>query len=314
MKQDYKESVPKGELAESAKTRAELLAKWGYEPLSMMWLNKIHERSLDVLIEDTLAQGSYIRNNYNIRDGALAQTPAIMIERFLKFYTNPGDVVLNPMMERCGHLLIANKLKRHAVGQDICSRFYNHDVEKVKSRILSAETLDPENNKILLEDANHFHTIYNGMTFNLNKGDSRKLDLPDESVDHITTSPPYWDLGIYGDEPEQVGSGKGTGNGKTPTYEEFLTGLGEVYKECFRVLKKDKFFCIQVNDFRKNGKFYNYHNSIIELLESIGFTYWDVCIYNISTHPLAAVFTSQLQDRMMHAKCHEYNLVFKKVV
>jgi DNA modification methylase len=312
LKQNYKTEVPKAELAQSAKTREELLVKWSYEPLSMMWLNKIHDHSLDVLIEDTLAQGSYISNNYNIRDGALAQTPAIVIERFLKFYTNPGDTVLNPMMERCGHLLIAHKLKRNVVGQDICERFYWHDVEKVKRRILSAQTLDSENNKIVLEDENHFHAIYNGLRFDLNKGDSRKLDLPDESIDHITTSPPYWDLGIYGDEPEQVGSGTGTGKGDTPTYEEFLEALGEVYKECFRVLKKGKYFCVQVNDFRKNGKFYNYHNSVIQLLESIGFTYHDLIIYNISVHPLAAVFTSQLSDRMVHAKCHEYAIIVKK--
>jgi len=104
-----------------------------------------------------------------------------------------------------------------------------------------------------------------------------------------------------------------TRKGDTPTYEEFLIGLGEIFKECFRVLKKDKFMCVQVNDFRKGGKFYNYHNSVIEILESVGFAQHDLIVYNISVHPLAAIFTSQLEERKIFAKCHEFNITVKKV-
>ena len=68
MKQDYKTSVPKGELAESAKTRAELLAKWGFEPTQLWILPKIHDKTLDVLVEDTLAQNTYETQ----RDGGAA--------------------------------------------------------------------------------------------------------------------------------------------------------------------------------------------------------------------------------------------------
>lgn len=313
MKENYKESVAKEKLAESRKERERLLAKWGFEPVSMMYIQKIHDSTLDVLVEDTLAEGSYPRSNFNIRNGALPQSPTKIIKRLLKFYTEPGDIVLNPMCERLPHLLIANYLKRNAIGQDICERFYRHDVEKVKRRLLAAQFLDPEGNQITKEDENHFFTIFNGLTFNLTKDDSRHLVLPNNSIDHITTSPPYWNLGIYGDEPEQVGSGTKTGHGDAPTYEEFLVGLGEIFQECFRVLKKNKFMCVQVNDFRKGGKFYNYHGDLIKLLESIGFTLWDIIIYNTSTHPLAAIFVTQLRDRMMFAKNHEYNLTFKRI-
>ncbi len=197
MKQDYKTSVAKEDLKESAKTRAELLAKWNFEPLSFMWLDKIHNQSLDALVGDTLAQGSYQKSNYNVRDGALPQSSPIVAERLIKFYTEPGDIVLNPMNERIPHLLVANHLGRNVIGQDICLEFYQHDVEKVKQRILSSEVLDPENNKIIFEDDNHFFTIMNGKHFELTRGDSRHLDLPDNSIDFIITSPPYYNIGIY---------------------------------------------------------------------------------------------------------------------
>jgi DNA modification methylase len=305
MKKDYKTAVPQAELDESKDTREKLLAKWGFEPISMMWFQKIHDKNLDALVEDTLAQGSYIESNYNVRDGALAQTPTILVERLLKFYTEPGDVVLNPMCERIPHLLIANYLKRHTVGQDICRKFYEHDIAKVKKRILQAQFLDPDNNKIVSEDKNYFFSVYNGMGFDLRCGDSRKLALPDDSMDHITTSPPYWDLGKYGDEPEQIGSG-------SETYEDFLIKLSQIFKECYRVLRKGKFMCVQVNDFRKGGKFYNFHGDTINMLELVGFTLHDLIVYNISVHPLAAVFTSQLEDRKIFAKCHETNITVRK--
>ena len=312
MKDNYETATPPEKLAESRSERERLLLKWGFEPLSMMWMTKVHNKNLDTIVEDTLAQGSYVECNYNIRDGALAQTPTIFVERIIKFYTEPGDIILNPMAERIPHLLIGNYLKRNGIGQDICEKFYRHDVEKVKKRILSAQIFDPDNNKILKEDENHFFTIFNGMMLNLTKGDSRHLDLPDNYVDFIITSPPYWDLGIYGDEPEQIGSGIGTGKGDTPTYEEFLSSLEEIFKECYRVLKKDKYMCVQVNDFRKNGKFYNYHNSTIKVLESVGFTLWDIVIYNLSAHPLQSIFLTQIEDQKHFAKCHEYSICVKK--
>ena len=313
MKQDYKTAVPQAELDASADERHRLLAKWGFEPISMMWMNPIHNRSLDVLVEDTLAQNSYEVHNYNIRDGALAQTPTILVERLIKFYTEPGDTILNPMCERIPHLLIANYLKRNAIGQDICERFIRHDVEKLKRRVLTAESLNPDDNKIIIEDENHFNVMYNACFIDLTKGDSRHLNLSDNSVDFVITSPPYWDLGIYGDEPEQAGSGTGTGKGDTPTYEEFLEAISQIYKECFRVLKPNKYITVQVNDFRKNHKFYNYHSDTIKALENVGFTLHDIVVYNISVHPIAAIFTSQLEERKIFAKCHEYSICCKKV-
>lgn len=51
--------------------------------------------------------------------------------------------------------------------------------------------------------------------------------MPDESVDMVITSPPYWTAVEY------------SGNSALPsqTYEEYITWLGAVWIECFRVLR-----------------------------------------------------------------------------
>lgn len=60
-------------------------------------------------------------------------------------------------------------------------------------------------------------------------GDSRNLSfLPDGSVHLVVTSPPYWTLKRYEENPHQLGHVK--------EYEAFLDCLRKVWEECYRVL------------------------------------------------------------------------------
>ena len=314
MKQDYKTSVPPKDLESSRKERAYWLAKWKFEPISFMILDKIHDPVLDAIVEDTLSKNTYEKCNYNVRSGALPQTSTTVIERFIRFYSEPNEVVLNPMCERAPVPLIANYLGRQAIGQDICKAFVDHDMAKVKRRLLQNAALYPENNVIYKEDETHLFTKFNGLRFDLTRGDSRHLDLPDNSVDYINTSPPYYNIGIYGEEePEQIGRGIGTGKGDMPTYEEFLEGLQEIFKECFRVLKPNHYLTCMLNDFRLKGHFYIYHADCIRVTEELGFKIHDIVVYPISKHPIHSIFLSQLAASHRFAKGHEYALTFKKV-
>lgn len=61
------------------------------------------------------------------------------------------------------------------------------------------------------------------------RGDSRDLSfIKDDSVHLVVTSPPYWTLKQYNHTKGQLGHVEG--------YEEFLTQLDRVWKECYRVL------------------------------------------------------------------------------
>jgi DNA modification methylase len=64
---------------------------------------------------------------------------------------------------------------------------------------------------------------------NLIQGDARRLDfVPDESVHLIITSPPYWNLKRYNENPEQLGH--------LEDYEQFVNELAKVWNHVFRVL------------------------------------------------------------------------------
>jgi modification methylase len=60
-------------------------------------------------------------------------------------------------------------------------------------------------------------------------GDARNLSfIPDESVHLVVTSPPYWNLKKYNDNPFQLGH--------INDYETFLDELRKVWKHVFRIL------------------------------------------------------------------------------
>ena len=60
-------------------------------------------------------------------------------------------------------------------------------------------------------------------------GDARNLSfIPDSSVHLVLTSPPYWSLKKYEDNPNQMGNMK--------DYEDFLAQLQKVWEHAFRVL------------------------------------------------------------------------------
>ena len=66
-------------------------------------------------------------------------------------------------------------------------------------------------------------------TQRLINGDARDLSfLPDESIHLVVTSPPYWNLKQYNDNPNQLGH--------VDDYERFLGELSKVWEHVFRIL------------------------------------------------------------------------------
>lgn len=75
----------------------------------------------------------------------------------------------------------------------------------------------------------------------LHLGDARDLSwIPDNSVDLVVTSPPYWTLKKYEDRAGQLG--------EIEQYEAFLTELDKVWAHCARVLVEGGRICCVVGD------------------------------------------------------------------
>lgn len=83
-------------------------------------------------------------------------------------------------------------------------------------------------------------------------GDARDLSfLDDESIHLIVTSPPYWNLKRYNENPFQLGH--------IDNYESFLTELEKVWREVFRVLVPGGRLVCVVGDVCVSRKKYGRH-------------------------------------------------------
>lgn len=71
-------------------------------------------------------------------------------------------------------------------------------------------------------------------------------EIPDESIDMVITSPPYWGLRRYGDYKEQIGL--------EPTFSEYLDKIMVIMKEIKRVVKKEGQIWVNIGDcYASNG-------------------------------------------------------------
>jgi modification methylase len=102
-------------------------------------------------------------------------------------------------------------------------------------------------------------------------GDARKASILDENSIHlVVTSPPYWTLKRYNEHEEQMGH--------VADYDEFMAGLDEVWRNCYRALVPGGRLIVNVGDVclsrRKNNGRHTVvplHATIQERCKAIGF-------------------------------------------
>ncbi len=140
-------------------------------------------------------------------------------------------------------------------------------------------------------------------------GDSRHMDvIEDSSVHLIVTSPPYWTLKEYRENPNQLGA--------IADYEQFLDELDKVWRECYRVLCPGGRMCVVVGDVclsrRKHGKHQTIplHSDIQVRCRQIGFDN----LSPIFWYKIANMVTEMGGNSYFLGKPYEPNAVIKNDV
>lgn len=309
------------DLAKSREQRAAVIEKFGSIPQSIMTHDK-SDRAIDLMAEKRSyasrandgghkgklasvfdVSGQSCRgskawsvshhgdNQKNVRAGegaALSRFPQNIGRSLLLLYTERGQTVADPFAGHNSRMELCWRSGRNYRGNDLSETFMD------ANRIIRDILLNEGKTDLFPGDFT--------ASIELSQGDSRKLPWPDESADFTITSPPYHDIEWYGNEPEQLGRG---------TYEEFLGGLQLVVNENYRVLRPQSFCVWCINDFRKNGKFYSYHEDTAQLLRNAGFIQWDIAITDLG-EPIRAAFAQQIVETKILPKRHEYCLIFRK--
>lgn len=180
------------------------------------------------------------------------------VSRLIRFFSKPGDLVLDPFVG-VGSTLKASALEgRRGVGIELNPKY----VELTRQR-LSAEVRTPTGSaeQVILQ------------------GDARELlrKLDGDSVDFVVTSPPYWNI-LHKEDHKAKQERKShdldtrySNNdprdlGNIDDYSEFLAELTLMLAECGRVLRNKKYMAVIVSDFRDKSRFVMFHADLATAL------------------------------------------------
>lgn len=197
-------------------------------------------------------------------------------------YSQEGDLVLDQFAGGGTTLVEAKLLNRDIIGVDVNDSALERCKEKTDFKYESAK------GKVY---------IY--------KGDARNLDfISDNSIDLICTHPPYADIIKYSDDiPEDLSRLK---------VEDFLEQMHPVAKECYRVLKKDKFCAVLMGDTRQKGCMIPMSFDILRIFEDEGFKLKEIIIKEQHNCKATGYWKTNSIKYNFLLIAHEYLFVFRK--
>jgi len=183
------------------------------------------------------------------------------VSRIIKFFSKPGERILDPFVGIGSSLKAAALEGRNGTGIELSPYFADLARGRLRDEIDNSLTTDTE--QIVIQ------------------GDCRDVlkSLESESVQLVVTSPPYWNILHKKDhKAKQEREEKGLVTrysendindlGNISEYSDFLDELVLIFSECARILEMKKHMCIVVGDFRDKSQYRMFHADLANRLES----------------------------------------------
>ncbi len=176
------------------------------------------------------------------------------IARLIRFFTKPGQNVLDPVVVIGSTLKACAYLGRNGFGVELSRKW-----AKLAQERLQRETSNPNTQKIII-------------------GDIRKRidDFADNSQHFLVSSPPYWNiLQKTKDYKAQDRIQKGLAHsysqskldlGNIPNYEAFVRELAQIFAALAPKLRKKRYMAVVVSDFKHGRRFYPFHSDLCNAL------------------------------------------------
>ena len=137
-------------------------------------------------------------------------------------------------------------------------------------------------------------------------GDSRNIDkiCHDVEADFVFSCPPYADLEVYSDDPNDL---------STLKYEDFKPAYFEIIAKACDRLKDNRFACFVVGEVRdKKGNYYNFVGDTVEAFRSAGLHFYNEAILVTPCGSVAMRAGPAFKSGRKLGKTHQNVLTFVK--
>lgn len=129
--------------------------------------------------------------------------------------------------------------------------------------------------------------------------------IPENSQDLLFSCPPYFDLEVYSDLPQDASNQE--------TYEDFFKILDNAFTGAIKTLKENRFAAIVVSNIRnkKNGCYRNFVDDVIRLFQRNGMEFYNdiILVDSLGSAPRRA--SHNMRSRKV-VKVHQNVLIFYK--
>ena len=221
-------------------------------------------------------RGIWATHKGDYRGNCCPQVPRNLLLK----YTKEDDIILDPFCGSGTALIEAKLLKRYSVGVDVNENAIKKTYERVSFEY---------NQKYLPKIFKADSTNLNGV-------------IKNDRVDFVFAHPPYADIIKYSDNIDNDIS--------LLSVTAFLDKMNLFSKECFRILKKDKFCSILIGDIRKNGNIIPLGSLIMNQFINSGFTLKEIIIKEQHNCKMTSYWKNR--NLNFYLLAHEYIYIFKK--
>jgi hypothetical protein len=256
------------------------------------WENILQDRTDNV--RNITAKGNTCYcNNYANEDayyglkskGTISTFDPFLAEILIKWFSNPGMLILDPFAGGIVRGAVAGILGRNYLGYDISNEQVLHNIK----------------NWELLKDK---YSDTTGDVLWVNE-DSENMVLNDNQFDMLLTCPPYYDLEVYTDEPNDLSNQK--------TYEDFINKYTHIIQLCYNKLKDNSFAVIVVAEIRdNNGIMHGFVPDTINAFKQAGFQYYNEMILENRIVSLGVRCPKYFDQSRKVGRHHQNVLVFYK--
>lgn len=232
--------------------------------------------------------------NYDMEVAGLDETKSsrtsifdpVLCEITYRWFSQAGDVVLDPFAGGSVRGIVAGSLKRYYTGIDLSENQINANKEQLENIIKEYD--DMNNVRWICGDSLNVKTLFK------------------DKADLIFTCPPYYDLEVYSDNEADLSN--------METYEDFLDVYGKIIENCVDLLREDSFAVFVVGNARNStdGGYYNIVGDTVKLFQNCGMLFYnDAIILNVAgTLPVRT--PKQFDNSRKLGKQHQNYLVFYK--
>lgn len=210
----------------------------------------------------------------------------VLCECLYTWFSREGDTIFDPFAGGSVRGIVAGALQRNYTGID-----------------LRQEQIDA-NNANYDAISEHFTGIIKPNWITGNSLNCKQL-VGDKKFDMLMTCPPYYDLEVYSDKPDDLSN--------LDSYEEFLEMYKGVFKASYDLMDDDTFAAVVVSEIRdKAGNYRGFVADTIKIMQEIGFNYYNEAILLGAYTTVTLRVPAQFNAGRKMGRCHQNVLVFYK--